>query len=78
MVRRAFVTINRALPNMFHYLDNPSIPKSTNSIESYFGHLKNHLDIHFGLAKGNRIKFMKWYIHFTNMKRFSKPKLAYQ
>ncbi len=32
MVRKAFVHIRRALPDMFHYLDNPSIPKSTNSL----------------------------------------------
>lgn len=74
MVRRAYITIQRALPNMFHYLESPAIPKSTNSIESYFGHLKNHLDIHRGLTKKNRINFIKWYIHFNNTKRFSKPK----
>lgn len=73
MVRRAYITINRALPNMFHYIENPSIPKTTNSIESYFGHLKNHLDIHRGLTKINRINFIKWYIHFNNEKRFFKP-----
>jgi hypothetical protein len=32
MVRKAFVHIRRALPDMFHYLDNPVIPKSTNSL----------------------------------------------
>jgi len=70
MVRRAFITINRALPNMFHFIENPSIPKTTNSIESYFGHLKNYLDLHRGLTKKNRINFIKWYIHFNNKKRF--------
>lgn len=28
MVIRSFITIKKALPNMFHYLDNPKIPKS--------------------------------------------------
>lgn len=70
MVRRAFVTIKRALPNMFYYIENSSIPKTTNSIESYFGHLKNHLDIHRGMTKKNRINFIKWYIYFNNKKRF--------
>ncbi len=66
LIRRSFYTIKRALPNMFHYLDNPNIPKTTNGIESYFGHLKNHLDLHRGLTKNNRINFIKWYIYFRN------------
>lgn len=51
LIRRSFLTIKRALPNMFWYLDNEKIPKTTNGIESYFGHLKNHLDLHRGLTK---------------------------
>ncbi len=66
LIRRSFFTIKRALPNMFHYLDNSNIPKTTNGIESYFGHLKNHLDLHRGLTKNNRINFIKWYIYFRN------------
>lgn len=65
-IRRSFQTIKRALPNMFHYLDNSKIPKTTNGIESYFGHLKNHLDLHRGLTKEHRINFIKWYIFFRN------------
>ncbi len=37
-VRKAFIHIKRALPDMFHYLDNVDIPKSTNALESFFGH----------------------------------------
>lgn len=66
LIRRSFLTIKRALPNMFHYLDNNNIPKTTNGIESYFGHLKNHLDLHRGLTIDNRINFIKWYIYFRN------------
>ncbi len=66
LIRRSFFTMKRALPNMFHYLDNSNIPKTTNGIESYFGHLKNHLDLHRGLTKNNRINFIKWYIYFRN------------
>lgn len=66
LIRRSFLTIKRALPNMFCYLDNSNIPKTTNGIESYFGHLKNHLDLHRGLTKINRINFIKWYIYFRN------------
>jgi hypothetical protein len=38
-------------------------------LESYFGHLKNHLDLHRGLTKKNRINFIKWYIYFRNKSR---------
>lgn len=65
-IRRSFLTIKRALPNMFWYLDNEKIPKTTNGIESYFGHLKNHLELHRGLTKEHRINFIKWYIFFRN------------
>lgn len=67
MVRRAFITIKRALPNMFHYLDNPEIPKSTNGLESFFGHLKSHISIHRGLSKKNRENFIKWYLFYRNL-----------
>ncbi|KXK41245.1 MAG: Transposase, Mutator family [Bacteroidetes bacterium OLB11] len=68
LVRRSYFTIKRALPNMFHYLQNPKIPSTTNGIEGYFSHLKNHLDIHRGLSLKNRINFIKWYIYFSNKK----------
>lgn len=68
LLRRSYSTIKSALPNMFHYLTNSSIPKTTNGIEGYFGHLKNHLDIHRGLTTKNRINFIKWYVFLTNNK----------
>jgi len=68
LVRRSYFTIKRALPNMFHYLRNSNIPKTTNGIEGYFSHLKNHLDLHRGLTLKNRINFIKWYVYFSNEK----------
>jgi len=68
LLRRSYFTIRRALPNMFHYLNNPSIPYSTNGIEGFFSHLKNHLDLHRGLTLRHRIDFIKWYIYLSNDK----------
>lgn len=68
LLRRSYFTIKRALPNMFQYLDNPKIPATTNGIEGYFGHLKNHLDLHRGLSVKHRINFIKWYIYLSNGK----------
>ena len=31
LLRRAYYTLKRALPNMFHYLDNPNIPNNSRS-----------------------------------------------
>lgn len=69
MVRKSFVTIRRALPNMFHYLDNPSIPKSTNGLESFFGHLKQNISLHRGLSKEHFKNYLKWYLYFNNNRK---------
>ncbi len=68
LLRRSYFTIKRALPNMFHYLNNHKIPATTNGIEGYFGHLKNHLDLHRGLSAKHRLNFIKWYIYLSNRK----------
>jgi hypothetical protein len=68
LLRRSYFTIKRALPNMFHYLYNPKIPHTTNGIEGFFSHLKNHLDLHRGLTLKHRINFIKWYVYLSNDK----------
>jgi hypothetical protein len=67
MVRKAFIHIKNALPNMFNYLQDDKIPKSTNGLESFFGHLKNHVLLHRGLTKNHRKNFIKWYLYFRNL-----------
>lgn len=66
LVRRSFSVIRKALPDMFHYIDNPRIPKSTNGLESFFGHLKGNLNIHRGLSITHRKEFIRWYLYFRN------------
>jgi hypothetical protein len=66
MVRRSFTLIKKALPDMFHYLDNDKIPKSTNGLESFFGHLKSHVTLHRGLSMKHRKSFIKWYLYYRN------------
>jgi hypothetical protein len=68
LLRRSYFTIKRALPNMFHYLINSKIPATTNGIEGFFSHLKNHLDLHRGLTTKHRTNFIKWYIYLSNDK----------
>jgi transposase-like protein len=68
LLRRSYWTIKRALPNMFHYLTDTKIPSTTNGIEGFFSHLKNHLDLHRGLTLQHRIDFIKWYVYLSNDK----------
>jgi hypothetical protein len=66
MIRRVRRLLINAFPNMFHYLQDSQIPKSTNALESFFGHLKDNLSIHRGLSIRNRKNFVKWYMYFRN------------
>lgn len=66
LVRRSFMVIKKALPNMFQYLEHERVPKSTNGLESFFGHLKGHLAVHRGLSANHRKNFIKWYLYFKN------------
>ena len=72
MLHQAVSMIKRARPNLFQYLQNPAVPKSTNALESFFGHLKDTLSIHRGLSLQHRRAFIQWYLHLKNKrdKRF--------
>ena len=60
-VKRARSMLLKALPNMFHYLDNSEISKSTNGIEGYFSRLKQHYRQHRGLSQKRRLAYLSWY-----------------
>lgn len=64
---RARSMLMKALPNLFHYIDNPKIARSTNALEGYFSRVKEHYRLHRGLSKKNKINYFKWYF-------FLKPK----
>lgn len=55
--------INNALPNMFSYLDDPEISKTTNALEGYFGRLKQKYRVHRGLSPSKRKNYFKWYFY---------------
>lgn len=62
----AYSLILKAIPNMFHYLNDEQIPATTNRLENYFGHLKGKLTLHRGLRIQAKRNFIKWYLHFKN------------
>ena len=45
------------------------MPKTSNALESFFGHLKDNLRIHRGLSFEHQQAFVKWYLHFNNEKK---------
>ncbi len=73
-VRKAYLHMYRAIPDMFRFLDNPRIPKTTNALESFFGHLKDHMRLHRGLSFDHHRNFVKWYLYFRNNEQKKKNK----
>lgn len=63
-LKRARSMLLKAIPNMFHYLDDPNIPATTNGLEGYFARLKQHYRHHRGMALSKRHNYFKWYFHF--------------
>jgi transposase-like protein len=62
-VKRARSLLWHALPHMFHYLDHPTIARSTNWIEGYFSRLKPRYRQHRGLSSTRRATYFAWYFH---------------
>lgn len=62
-VVRARSMLLKALPDLFRYLDDPAVPRSTNCIEGYFGRMKRRYRAHCGLAASRRAAYFQW--HFT-------------
>jgi hypothetical protein len=50
-LHQAATHLINAIPHLFSYLNDEQIPKSTNQIEGYFGHLKEKLTLHRGLRR---------------------------
>lgn len=66
--------IKRAIPHLFNYTRYPNIPKTSNSIESFFGHLKDVQRLHRGLSREHFVNFIKWYLFFQSNKDKLKQK----
>lgn len=60
-LRRVRALILNALPNMFHYLEDNTIPNTTNGLEARFSSLKQHYRQHRGLSARRRPSYLAWY-----------------
>lgn len=65
-LKRARSMLVRALPDMFHYLDDPKIPPTTNGLEGYFSRLKGHYPHHRGLKPEKRYSYFRWYFRLRS------------
>jgi hypothetical protein len=60
---RARSMLLKAIPYMFHFLVDPSIPKTTNGLEGYFSRLKHLYRQHRGLNPHHRQNYFLWFSH---------------
>lgn len=68
-LKRTVNLIHNALPNMFHYLMNPSIPSTTNKIENWHSLLKRSYRQHAGLTQPHKIQYLRWFSYFKNQQK---------
>ena len=68
-LRKAYIHLKRAIPNLFTYIDNPGTPKTTNALEAFFGHIKDQIRSHRGLSESRIDNFIKWFLFFNDEKK---------
>lgn len=55
----------KALPDLFLFLHNTKIARSTNALEGYFSRLKEHYRRHRGLSSRHRDAYFRWYFQLV-------------
>jgi transposase-like protein len=65
-IKQATSLINNAYGDMWHYLTDKKIPKTTNKIEGYISELKQQYGKHKGMSRRNRSNYFKWYCYYKN------------
>lgn len=68
-LRKTMVLIYNALPDMFHYLSDKNIHKTTNTLESFYSRLKADYRKHRGLTEKHKISYLSWYCFFYNKQK---------
>lgn len=65
-LKRTISLIDNALPDMFHYLKDPNIHKTSNALEGFYSRLKSDYRRHRGLTQQHKIRYLTWYCYFKN------------
>ena len=58
-LRRAAQSMQRFLPYLFTYEENPNIPKTTNALEGHFSHLRDILRVHRGISRKQKERIIE-------------------
>jgi transposase-like protein len=67
-LQRTMKLIDNALPNMFWFIKDPKIAKTTNVLEGFYSQLKHHYQRHRGLTTEHKIGYLSWYCYFKSIK----------
>lgn len=67
-LRRTMNLIDNALPNMFCFIKEPAIQKTTNFLENFYSQLKHHYQRHRGLTEKHKVAFLSWYCYFKSLR----------
>ena len=65
-LKKTMTLINNALPDMFYYLSDNKVPKTTNTLESFYSRLKADYRAHRGLSELHKIRYLSWYCFYHN------------
>lgn len=65
-LKKTMVLLNNALPDMFHFLNDGNIHKTTNALEGFYSRLKSDYRAHRGMSEAHKIQYLRWYCHFNN------------
>lgn len=65
-LKRTVRLIERALPDMFHYIYDPFVRSTTNILESLNSRIKKAYRQHCGLTHLNKIQFLRWFCFYEN------------
>lgn len=71
---RARSMLLKALPDLFRYVKDPRVARSTNALEGYFSRLKEHYRHHRGLSPHHRDAYFRWYFHQVRGRKNSNTK----
>ena len=67
-LRRAKSLINNAMDDMFHFIKDQNIAKTTNQLEGFYSQLKHQYRNHRGLSETHKIAYLKWFCYFKSIK----------
>lgn len=57
-LRKAYRSLIRHMPNLYTYHHCPGLPNTTNSLDGYFAHVRDKLNIHRGLKWDRKMKVL--------------------